>query len=227
MNDPSSPESPLPDRPSSEGGATREGADAAGHGGQAPEVLSAAEEGRGRRRRGRRPQRKRTPWYNRPATQKIGLALVIVVGVALLADKGWDYARWRDSQTWVAVEGEVVRIAQIKQRPGRKMPSGGFGGPRQPKESFATIFYTYTAADGVERRGSKVSYAISGESVPVDWLPELPREGPATIYVHPESPTLSVLRKGDEFEFWSIRVAIALFMIFAGAVRLLYAVMAW
>lgn len=227
MNDASSPESPPPDRPSARGEAAVEASDVDTDPGEAAQRRSAADEGRGRRRRNPRPPRKRTPWYNRPATQKIGLALIIVVGVALLIDKGWDYARWRDSQAWVAVEGEVVRIAQIKQRPGRKMPSGGFGGPRQPKESFATFFYTYTAADGVERRASKVSYAISGESVPVVWLSELPREGPATIYVHPEDPTLSVLRKGDDFEFWSIRVAIALFMIFAGAVRLLYAVMAW
>ena len=38
----------------------------------------------------------------------------------------------------------------------------------------------------------------------------------------PTDPTLSVLRVGDRFEFWNLRMAIALFMVVGGAVRLGY-----
>ncbi|MBH23205.1 MAG: hypothetical protein CMH57_01845 [Myxococcales bacterium] len=165
--------------------------------------------------------RRKTPWWNQPWARQGGLALIVVVGLGLLGLRGWDYLRWKESQGWVATSGEVTRIARPRPTAGKKMPTSGFGGPRTAEAKWATYFYTYEAG-GEARTSSKVSYAIGGDSVPLEWMSELPKKGPATVYVSPTDPTLSVLRVGDRFEFWNLRMAIALFMVVGGAVRLGY-----
>ncbi len=159
-------------------------------------------------------------WYNRPIILKVGLFLVFLGGLALLGTRVHDHMLWEESQSWTPTQGEVVRVARMKAS-GRKAPSGGFGA-RQPKGSFATYFYTYTV-DKTDYRSSRVTYAISGESVDTQKITDLPKVGPATIYVNPDDPTLSVLRVRDDFEYWNIKIAIALFLMAAGGIRFIYA----
>lgn len=147
--------------------------------------------------------------------------LLIVVGFGLLAQRGWDYLQWRDSQQWIATPGEVTRVARPRPSGQTKAPSGGFGAPRTAEAKWVTYIYQYEA-QGQPYTSRKVSYAISGESVPLEWIPELPVKGPATVYVDPADPSRSVLRIGDTFQWWSLRLAIGLFMVVGGSVRLGY-----
>lgn len=162
-----------------------------------------------------------TPWWNRPSTVKLGLSLFILIGAALLAGRIDDYLTWRASQSWTPTPGEVTRIAKPRGGAPEGKASGGFGAPRTAPAKWVTFDYTY-AVGGTTYTSNKVSYAISGDTVPVDWLSALPQKGPATVRVDPKDPSRSVLRVGDPFEYWGPRVGVGLFMVLGGLVRLAY-----
>lgn len=162
-----------------------------------------------------------TPWWNRPGTIKLGLLLIMLAGVALLAGRVQDYMTWRESQTWTPTPGKVTRIAKPRGGASGGKASGGFGAPRTAPAKWVTFDYTYDV-NGTTYTSNKVSYAISGDTVPIDWLSELPSKGPATVRVDPKDPSRSVLRVGDPFEYWGLRVGLGVFMLLGGAVRLAY-----